>query len=306
MNSAASEPALIGIDWGTTSLRAFLIAADGTLLDKAASSEGILHVPDRDFEAVFDRCVGRWMEKRRLPVLASGMITSRNGWIETPYAQAPLSVDDLARALVGFTTNRGTEVHFVTGVATEHTSGPDVMRGEETQIIGASGLDMSDGDFVLPGTHSKWVRVSGGRIVNFATFMTGEIFAALLDHTILGTLAVKGPFLRKGFDLGVAAGVRDGASLLHDLFHARTLPLMGRIEGGMVADYVSGMLIGAEIAAAKARGDATSEITLIGRSDLADRYEVALHAAGIGTKRAPDDIVAGGHLRIARSAGLIA
>lgn len=306
MNSVASEPALIGIDWGTSSLRAFLIGASGEVLDKLASDEGIMQVKDRDFEAVFGKLIGKWGLHAKLPVLASGMITSRNGWVETPYAHVPLDAADLAQSLVRHRTSCGMDLRFVTGVTTDHASGPDVMRGEETQIIGAFAIGMSDGAFVMPGTHSKWIRVSDGRIEDYATYMTGEIFAALKNHTILGTLIEDGPHSPDGFQRGVAAGLDEGSSLLHDLFHVRTLPLMSHMKGGEVADFLSGLLIGAEIKAAQARGDATGTITIVGRSDLADRYETALSAAGLQSRRAPDDIVAKGHFLIAKSAGLIA
>ena len=305
MNSAASEPALIGIDWGTTSLRAYLIGAGGDVLDKMSSSEGILQVPNREFEAVLTRLIGAWGRYGPLPVLASGMITSRNGWVETPYARVPLGAGDLAQSLVPHRTESGIELRFITGVTTDHATGPDVMRGEETQIIGAHAQGMSDGTFVMPGTHSKWIRVSGGRIEDYATYMTGEIFAALKGHTILGTLIEDGPYHAEGFARGVAAGLDDGSNLLHDLFHVRTLPLMGRMEGSAVADFLSGMLIGAEIKAARSRGETAGPVTIIGRSDLADRYETALSTAGIASSRAPDDIVAKGHFLIAQAAGLI-
>ena len=305
MNSAASEPALIGIDWGTSSLRAYLIGARGDVLDTVSSSEGIMHVANRDFEAVLTRLIEGWGRLGALPVLASGMITSRNGWVETPYASLPLGAADLAHLLVPYRTDSGIELRFITGVTTDHPTGPDVMRGEETQIIGAQAMGMSDGSFVMPGTHSKWIRVSGGRIDDFATYITGEIFAALKGHTILGTLIEDGPFHDEGFSQGVAAGLDDRSDLLHDLFHVRTLPLTGRIEGRAVADFLSGMLIGAEIKAARARGDTAHRVTIIGRNDLADRYATALTAAGIASARAPDDIVASGHFLIAQKAGLI-
>lgn len=305
MNSAVSEPALIGIDWGTSSLRAFLISATGEVLDKVSSPEGIMHVKDSDFEAVLGRLIGAWAPQAKLPVLASGMITSRNGWVETPYARVPLDAGDLAHALVCHRTAGGIELRFVTGVTTDHAAGPDVMRGEETQIIGAQALGMTDGTFVMPGTHSKWIRVSGGRIEDYATYVTGEMYAALKGHTILGTLMEDGPFDPDGFALGVTAGFKDGSNLLHDLFHVRTLPLMGRMEATRVAEYLSGMLIGAEIKSARERGDATGVVTIIGRSDLVDRYETALTATGLQSRRAPDDIVAMGHFLIARAAGLI-
>ena len=305
MSLDESKAVLIGLDWGTSSLRAFLIGANGKVLDKVASSEGIMHVPDRNFEAVFGRLIGGWASAKTLPVLASGMITSRNGWVETPYVTVPLGAAELAQSLVSYETSCGIDRRFITGVTTDHTSGPDVMRGEETQIIGASALGLSDGIFVMPGTHSKWIRVADNLIEDYATYMTGEIFAALKGHTILGTLVENGPFSSKGFIQGVEAGLADSSALLHDLFHVRTLPLLGRMKASDVEDYLSGLLIGAEIRAAQLRGDAADMVTIIGRSDLTDRYESALSIAGIASKRAPDDIVAMGHFLIARSAGLV-
>lgn len=306
MNSAVSEPALIGIDWGTSSLRAFLISAAGEVLDSVRSPEGIMHVPGKDFEAVFARLVQSLTSGKTLPIVVSGMITSRNGWVETPYVTTPMGPNTLAQSLVAHRTQCGALIHFVTGASTVHASGPDVMRGEETQIIGSTALGMTDGLFVMPGTHSKWVRVSDGQIQDFATYMTGEIFASLKDHTILGTLMEPGDFDRAAFEKGVAGAQEPGASLLHDLFHVRTLPLMGQIKGAEVADYLSGLLIGTEIVAAMREVEPASRITIVGRSDLADRYEIALRCAGLESCRAPDDIAAAGHFLIARTAGLVA
>lgn len=305
MNSAASRPALIGVDWGTSSFRAFLIGAEGEVIDGVSSPEGIMQLSGQCFEAVLDRLVGPWVAQTKLPILASGMITSRNGWVETPYAAMPLGACDLARALVPYKVASGALIHFVTGASTEHDGGPDVMRGEETQIIGASALGLNDGAFVMPGTHSKWVRVADGQIMDFATYMTGEIFAALKGHTILGTLMEGDDFNAEAFEMGVAAGLDAGTNLLHNLFHVRTLPLMDKIPKVATADYMSGMLIGTEVAAATRDIEDIGTITIVGRSDLSDRYERALHTAGFGCRRAPDDIVAKGHFLIARAAGLL-
>ena len=179
------------------------------------------------------------------------------------------------------------------------------MRGEETQIIGASALGLGEGTFVMPGTHSKWVKVAGGKIVDFSTYMTGELFAALKGHTILGTLMTDGPFSEAGFVMGVKAGLEGGSNLLHNLFHVRTLPLMDKISKGDSSDYMSGLLIGAEIAAASGETDDLGTLTIVGRSDLSDRYKIALRVAGIECRRVPDDVVAKGHFRIARAAGLL-
>ena len=305
MNSAVSEPALIGIDWGTSSLRAFLIGTQGEVLDSVTTGEGIMQIPDRNFDAVFDRLVGSFPSNAGLPIVVSGMITSRNGWVETPYVTMPTGPEHLARSLVRHQSQSGALIHFVTGATTEHISGPDVMRGEETQIIGSAALGLSDGVFVMPGTHSKWVHVAGGKIQDFATYMTGEVFASLKDHTILGTLMEVGDFDLPAFQKGVSAAQDRRANLLHDLFHVRTLPLMGKLKETETADFLSGLLIGTEIVAALRKNEAAKRVTIVGRNDLADRYEIALQAVGISCHRAPDDIAAKGHFLIAQAAGLL-
>jgi 2-dehydro-3-deoxygalactonokinase len=304
MSSAASEPALIGIDWGTSSLRAFLIGAQGEVLDSVATGEGIMQIPDRNFDAVFDRLVGSFPSNAGLPVVVSGMITSRNGWVETPYVKMPTGPEHLAQSLVRHQSQSGALIHFVTGATTEHISGPDVMRGEETQIIGSAALGLSDGIFVMPGTHSKWVHVALGKIQDFATYMTGEVFASLKDHTILGTLMEMSDFDLSAFQKGVGAAQDRRANLLHDLFHVRTLPLMGKLKETETADFLSGLLIGTEIVAALKKNEA-ERVTIVGRNDLTDRYEIALQAVGISCQRAPDDIAAKGHFLIAQAAGLL-
>lgn len=306
MNSAASEPALIGIDWGTTSFRASLIGADGGVRDRLAAPEGIMHVKGGRFEAAFSRLLAPWAGHAGLPVVASGMITSRNGWVETPYAGLPAGGAELARAIVAHRTGEGREVHFITGLACDADGAPDVMRGEETQVVGALASGVADGCLVLPGTHSKWARVSGGRIVRFATYMTGDVFDALRRHTILKALMGEGGYHDAGFRLGVEAGLAAGSDLLHRLFHARSLPLFDRLPAEATADYLSGLLVGAEVAgggAGMARGD---RVHIIGRDDLADRYELALEIAGFCARKTEPDSAARGHFAIARAAGLVA
>ena len=304
MNLAVSKPALIGIDWGTSSLRAFLIGAGGEVLDHISKPFGIMQINDGDFERSFNDLVGPWQQAIDLPIIASGMITSRNGWVETPYVSVPSGVQQLADALVTHKTSDGTTITFVTGMTADHNGVPDVMRGEETQIIGASVLGMSNGIFVMPGTHSKWITLRCDQIVDYSTYMTGEVFAALSKHTILATLMEYAPFKEDAFRKGCAVGLAEGSNFLHDLFGVRSLPLFGKITGTMVKDYLSGLLIGAEVKGADV-AQIKGPVTIIGRDDLADRYEIALSIAGLKTNRAPDDIVARGHFMVAQAAGLI-
>lgn len=262
-------------------------------------------MPDGDFEAVFERLLDPWITATRVPLIASGMITSRNGWLETPYLPVPSGSEQLSDALLSLRTAGGCLLHFVTGVTSTHNGAPDVMRGEETQIVGAVEAGLNEGIFVLPGTHSKWITVRSGRIVDFETFMSGEIYAALCAQTILGTLMNDSPFNDEGFREGVSIGLDAGPKLLHTLFHVRTMPLFGRISEDKVADYLSGILIGSEIHGATSNQVMDEPVTIIGRDDLSDRYAIALQVLGQHSVRAPDDIVARGHFAIASSAGLL-
>ncbi len=303
MNSVVSDPALIGLDWGTSSLRAFLLSGDGEVLESRYEPSGIMSVKNGAFETAFERLVSDWLDGHDVPVVASGMITSRNGWLETPYQSAPAGPVEFAKALVPLTTTSGVTINFITGLSTENDGAPDVMRGEETQIVGVSA--QGDGVFVMPGTHSKWVTVQDGRIENFSTFMTGDVFAALKNHTILGTFVEDGPESDEGFRLGVSAGLDGSVKLLERLFHVRTLALFEKISKEQTGDYLSGLLIGSEIAAALAGIPKTKKVTIVANDELTRRYEVALEIAGIATERASADAAAMGQFAIAKSAGVL-
>ena len=292
---------LIGLDWGTTACRAYLIGADGAVLGRVADGPGILKVANGAFGAALDEMTAGW--DARLPVVLSGMIGSRQGWKEAPYARCPAGADDIVRALARI-GHAGQAIALTPGLSTENDGMPDVMRGEETQVLGALALSgRDDGLFLLPGTHSKWAEVSAGRITAFRTFMTGEVFGALKGHTILGRLMRDGAPDAEGFARGVAEGAALGSAgaLLNRVFAARTYGLMERMPDTALSDYLSGLLIGAEVA--EAAGDRRS-VTIIASPALAARYAAALRLAGRESTLAPEDCAAAGHWRIARAAGL--
>jgi 2-dehydro-3-deoxygalactonokinase len=304
-----SEAALIGLDWGTSSFRAYRIAADGRVLERHGAPAGILQVAGGDFTGALGREIGAWLEREpEVPVLAAGMITSRQGWVEVPYAACPAGEAELARGLIARPTPTGT-IRFVPGVAFEGEGGvPDVIRGEETQIVGQLEDEQAGGRFVMPGTHSKWVVVAGGRITAFATFMTGELYGLLKGHSILGRLMAGESDDADAFACGLAQAQRGAGGLLRRLFSARTLPLFGRLPESGVAAYLSGLLIGSEIGEARAwMGglECPETLTVVGTSELAGRYRRALAARGIEATVGADDAAAQGLFRIARAAGLI-
>jgi 2-dehydro-3-deoxygalactonokinase len=296
------NPRLVALDWGTSALRAWLLGDAGAVLAEKSAPLGILKIPNGDFAAVFREVCGDWLAPSR-PAIASGMIGSRQGWVEAPYAPCPAGFEALARGLA-WTEAGGTRLAIVPGVTCVDANGvPDVMRGEETQVFGA--LDAVEGVCVLPGTHSKWVTVAGGRIGSFATYMTGELFAVLREHSILGRLmSVDAAHAPAAFRRGWEAGLAGDDALLHRLFGTRTLGLFGRLAPEAAPSYLSGLLIGNEVRAAT-RGLAGSTVTVIGDPVLCERYREVLAAGGIGARIAPPDAARIGLWRMAVESGLV-
>jgi 2-dehydro-3-deoxygalactonokinase len=302
-------PRLVALDWGTSSLRAYLLGADGAVLDSARADEGIMQLAGGDFAGAFERIAGAW--RRRwpgLPALAAGMIGSAQGWVEAPYLPCPAGAEDLATAL---TAVPGDALLVVPGVA-QLAPVPNVMRGEEAQVFGALALRpelAGRGRLLLPGTHAKWVTVADGRITGFETYMTGELFAVLRSHSILGRFAPDGapaPSAAAGdaaFLRGVAAA-RAGDGIAGLLFSARALVLTGGLAPGESLDYLSGLLIGDEIRAA--RPDPATPLLLVGDPALCARYARALAAFGVTDAAEVAEATVTGLWRIACVAGLVA
>jgi 2-dehydro-3-deoxygalactonokinase len=309
MNVSAPRAELIGLDWGTTSLRAYLLDEQGGVLDMRERGWGIRRLPAGGFDAALDEVLAGWPE---CPLLASGMVGSRDGWREVSYVDLPAGFDAVARALSHVDSAGGRCVRLIPGL--RHTVTADVMRGEETEIFGALALQpvlAERSALLLPGTHSKWVSVRNGRVVDFATSMTGELYAAVRHHTILGAgLGTEDPpgdheaFLRGA----VAARDSGAAGALSRLFSARALVLAGRLAQSAVPDYLSGLLIGEELRAALAAGriDRATPLQLIGNAPLCRRYAAAASCFELGMALPPPGAAALGLWQIARSAGLTA
>ncbi|HVR54341.1 MAG TPA: 2-dehydro-3-deoxygalactonokinase [Pseudorhodoferax sp.] len=272
--------ALLAIDWGTSSLRGARIAADGQVLAQRSFARGILNVPAGGFEAVLDECFGDWRTPG-LRCLVSGMAGSRQGWIEAPYCPCPAGFAELA-AHLAWVPGARSPVAIVPGLSVDQGGLPDVMRGEEVQIFGAMQLSgQAEGVFVLPGTHSKWARIEAGRVTGFRSFMTGEVYALLSQHSILArTLNAQAPFDEAAFVQGVARA-RDAGGLLHHAFGARALTLFGQLDADRLASYLSGLVIGAELHGAAPPPGAP--VVLIGSEQLTARYALALEVHGVAS-----------------------
>lgn len=289
---------LLAIDWGTSSLRGALLDGAGKVLQERSFARGILTVAPGEFATVFEANFVDWIRDEGTFCLISGMAGSRQGWIEAPYCPCPAGRHELTSMLTWIRPRR---IAIVPGLRCEHGGVPDVMRGEETQVLGALRLlGLQDALLVLPGTHSKWVRVRSNRIEGFCTFMTGEFYALLRRHSILArTLPPDdGELNADVFNQGVAVASRS-ASLLQTAFGARTLSLFERVPAAALPSYLSGLVIGEELRTqAPAAG---SQLVLVGADALTQRYELALAQRGISVRRVGQEAAWRGLWTIARS-----
>ncbi|MGY4493337.1 2-dehydro-3-deoxygalactonokinase [Pseudomonas sp. TE3610] len=322
---------LIALDWGTTSLRAYKLGHHGQVLDQRSLACGIMQLPStpRDiaghfcsngFELALDDACGDWLAAEpHLPLIACGMVGSAQGWREAAYCPTPARVADLGASLQTVQTLRGTPLHIVPGVI-QHSRLPNVMRGEETQVLGLlQGLPAhtrQDSLLIgLPGSHSKWVSVVDGCIRQFDTFMTGEVYAALCAHTILGrTQQPSDVFDEAAFVRGVEVALSADADIgvLSTLFSARTLGLTGQLSGAQQPDYLSGLMIGhelralAEVSRARLAGGELPEVVLIGSAALCQRYWLALGLCGFAQVSIAEQATERGLWSLAVAAGLLA
>ncbi|MEP6723675.1 MAG: 2-dehydro-3-deoxygalactonokinase [Variovorax sp.] len=274
---------LVAVDWGTSSLRGALLDADGKVLEEQSHPRGILSVAPGGFGEVFASLFADWMRPAGTRCLISGMAGSQQGWVEAPYCACPAGLDEVAGKIIDIEPGSQHRIAIVPGLSVEHDGVPDVMRGEEVQILGAMALTgRRDGLFVLPGTHNKWARTQFGRVTSFRTFMTGEFYALLSQQSILArTLDASAPLDEAAFLTGVAQA-DNGHGLLHNAFGTRTLALFSRMPKAELASYLSGLLIGEELRTQSLQ--ATSEVVLIGAPALTMRYALALGAAGVTTR----------------------
>lgn len=312
-NDLPAQPRFIALDWGTSSLRAWLMSQADTIVAQKSTDQGIMQIRDGDFAAVYRELIGDWIARYGLlPVLASGMIGSRDGWTEAEYVDCPADPDRLARSLRCINAEP-VALQVVPGLI-QHSSGSrlaDVMRGEETQVLGALRLVpelASQGLLVLPGTHSKWVRIAQGQVNDFATYMTGELFDLLKSHSILGQ-----PAARQGshdapqaFIDGVETARRaEARGLSAVLFSARSRMLAGELASGATLDYLSGLLIGSELRSALLDDTGQTPLYLIGQDSLCRRYQQALARFDRPCQGVVADAASTGLWHIAEAAGFV-
>ncbi|RZJ11686.1 MAG: 2-dehydro-3-deoxygalactonokinase [Haliea sp.] len=319
---------LIALDWGTSSLRAYRMDTRGEVLDSRHLPFGIMALPPAPdgiadastgsaFERAFDAACGDWLRAEpRLAIVACGMVGSAQGWREAAYLDLPCRLDGLASGLVQVVRGDATPVHIIPGLI-QRGALPNVMRGEETQVAGVlaslppalAGHD--DLLIALPGTHCKWVSVRDAEVVGFTTFMTGEVYGALCSHTLLGrtmqpAAAPDEAAFARGVNVAGSGAGRMGP--LSTVFSSRTLGLTGQLANTSQADYLSGLLIGHEVASMAAslgHDRRKPRIVLCGDPALCRRYAFALAAQRLETPAFATDATQRGLWQIATTAGLV-
>jgi len=286
----STSPAIVAVDWGTSSFRLWLMSRDGTVLAEHRSHEGMSEIAEHGFENVLESHLSALSAPKHLPVVICGMAGSRQGWVEAGYIDTPADVTTIGETAT-VVPDASRQIIIVPGLAVRSESEPDVMRGEETQLLGAH-LEMPGGErYCMPGTHSKWVSMDGAMVTGFETFMTGELFSVISGKTILmhstggeGNVAANDP----AFLTGVRDGWAQPAKTTHHLFSIRAGQLLYDHAADENRARLSGLLIGAEFAGAGVRGD--EQIGLVASGALQRLYHAALSECGVKVRDIDADV----------------
>jgi 2-dehydro-3-deoxygalactonokinase len=278
------------VDWGTTRFRAFVVDGE-TIVDRVSSDEGVSALREGQHREVFLKHCRDWLAREpQAPVALVGMVGSREGWRMAPYAPCPAGPEEIASAMIEVEIEGGRKGHIIPGLVCEPDAGAvDVMRGEETLCLGAG---ISDGLICLPGTHPKWVEMKGGRIERFATYFTGEMYALLRHHSMVGRPATE-PEDPAGFDRGLDAAERNGGlsgrrvGLLHLIFGARAAAVTGRMPPEQLGPYISGLLTGDEINGAFSLFAKPGRVAAIGDEGRIALFSRALARHGVAVDSVP-------------------
>ena len=299
-------PRLIAIDWGTSNFRAFLLDGGGKVLAKKFARLGVLKIRRSQFEIIMRNEISEWEQTYgELPIIMAGMIGSRQGWQEVPYLPCPLPLKSLGQNLEP--VKRLSQTWIVPGLRMDYPDGRvDVMRGEETQILGAMTLASPELQvFCLPGTHSKWAYTKDGELLHFNSFMTGEIFTLLRKHSILGRLMLGSNTDNAGFHRGLEWGERSD-NLLAQLFQVRTQVLAGTLNTKAVFGFLAGILIAQELHQALQTSIEHSKVGLIANPRITNLYSKALSQHHIdGIILDSDQVTATGLFKVAQYAQII-
>ena len=277
------QAAYVAVDWGTSSFRLWLVDRAGDILGERRSHEGMMAAGKPGFATVLQSHLEAVGAAPGLPVIVCGMAGARGGWVEAGYVDTPARLASILKHAVTV-PGQDRDIRILPGIAQRDRKAPDVMRGEETQLLGALGVDAADDAVVcMPGTHSKWVRANGGTVERFATFMTGELFDVVSRETILSH-AVAGadePEDIDAFKLAVIAAFERPSFAANLLFQVRSGQLLHGVKPSSAREKISGTLIGLELAAGLT-GDIPGEgIMLVASGRLQRLYQLAFDTVSV-------------------------
>ncbi|MBJ9258205.1 2-dehydro-3-deoxygalactonokinase [Citrobacter amalonaticus] len=262
----------IAIDWGSTNLRAWLYQGD-KCLESRQSEAGVTRLNGKSPEAVLAEVTQHWRDSAT-PVVMAGMVGSNVGWKIAPYLPVPASFSAIGEQLTAVSDN----VWIIPGLCVSRDDNHNVMRGEETQLLGARTLSPSS-VYVMPGTHCKWVQADAEQIHDFRTVMTGELHHLLLQHSLVGAGLPEQQASSDAFVAGLARGIHSPA-VLPQLFEVRASHVLGHLPREQVSEFLSGLLIGAEVASMSEQFAGSQSITIVAGTALTSRYHQAFHAMG--------------------------
>jgi len=269
----------IAADWGTTHMRAWAIGEEDNVLAFRESNEGMKDLQQNEFEPVLLRLIESWLDDTKVTtVMACGMVGAKQGWVETPYLKTPCVPIDNNQLTTANTNDQRIKVHLVPGVMQNHPA--DIMRGEETQIAGFINKNPDfNGVVCLPGTHTKWVNVKEGQITSFKTFMTGELFGVISNHTLIRhSISIKG-WNQAGFEAGIHEGFNNPGSIASDLFSLRAESIVNDLDRDQARSTLSGLLLGVELNGAQTFWE-NSKVIIIGSPLLSNNYHQGLKILG--------------------------
>lgn len=272
----------IAIDWGSTNLRAWHYQGD-ECLDSRQSEAGVTRLNGRTFEAVLAEVTQGW-DRENTPVIMAGMVGSNAGWQSVPYLPCPARFADIGQQLTAIAD----KVWIIPGLCVDRDDNHNVMRGEETQLLGARALHPSS-LYVMPGTHCKWVQTDDERVCDFRTVMTGELHHVLLNHTLVGAGLPDQVASPDAFDAGLTRGLAS-PDLLPSLFEVRAAHVLNALPREQVSDFLSGLLIGSEVTSMVTRYDPQQTITLVASPSLSARYQRAFEHIGRSTQTLSGDV----------------
>lgn len=262
----------IAIDWGSTNLRAWLCQGE-QCLESRQSAAGVTRLNGKSLEAVLAEVTQNWRDSAT-PIVMAGMVGSNVGWKIAPYLPVPAHFSAIGEQL----TSVGDNIWIIPGLCVSRDDNHNVMRGEETQLLGARTLSPSS-VYVMPGTHCKWVQADAEQIHDFRTVMTGELHHLLLAHSLVGAGLPEQAPSAAAFSAGLARGIAS-PDVLPQLFEVRASHVLGNLPREQVSEFLSGLLIGAEVASMREFVGREQAVTIVAGAALTSRYEQAFRAIG--------------------------